>query len=67
MFKLNKKECKYVYIAPADDGDELDKWALLDQDGVNQRLREGTLKKNARLFRIDREMELHFETTILIK
>ncbi len=65
MFKLNKREWKYLYLIPSDD--KTAQWELIDQNDLDLRVKDNTLEKNARLFRIDKELELHFETTTYLK
>jgi|GEM_PF-4558041 len=65
MFKLSKKNYRYLYLMPTDPS--VAQWEVIDQTELDRRVQENLLQAGAKLFRIDKELEVSFETKTHIK
>ena len=57
-----KKKQQYIYLVGAEEGTA--KWELFDQEELEKRLGNGSLVEGCRLFKIDKEIFVRFETVI---
>jgi hypothetical protein len=54
-----KKEQLYLYLTPVEH--EVARWEILDEQELKARAEENLLEEGARLFKIDKEVPIHFE------
>ncbi len=54
-----KKDHLYLYLVPIES--EVARWEIIDEQELKIRADENLLEENARLFKIDKEVPIHFE------
>jgi hypothetical protein len=60
MLKIKKKRSySYLYLVPLEEG--VAHWEIIDERELKLRVEENQLEEEARLFRIDKEIPIHFE------
>lgn len=57
-----KKKQQYIYLMPTEDG--IAKWELIDVEELERRIENGGLEEGCRLFKVDKEINVRFETVI---
>ncbi len=60
MLSIKKKKAQtYLYLVPIEH--EVARWEVLDEQELTTRAEENLLEEGARLFKIDKEVPIHFE------
>ncbi len=60
MLSIKKsKHHQFLYLVPMEV--DLVKWEIMDEDELKTRVEENTLVEGARLFKIEKEVPIHFE------
>lgn len=60
MLSIKKKrDYRYLYLVPLEEG--VARWEIIDESELKVRANENQLEEEARLFRIDKEIPIHFE------
>ena len=71
MFSIKKKKENhkenglYLYLQPIDD--DTARYQVLNKDNLDDKVRNGEVEEGCRLFKLEREIKVEFETLIHLK
>jgi len=57
-----KKRQQYLYLVPGEEN--MAKWELFDHEELERRIENGSLEEGCKLFRVDKEINVRFETVV---